>query len=253
MKNNKLSFCVSLTTIPPRAGKIKKTLDSIYNQTRKANKIFLNIPSVFKRFPEESCDISCITNLYKNLEIVSCEDFGPGTKLLGSIDKLKNYDYVVLVDDDHIYNKEMLDFFYQKAILSLERSYSFCVSQIEDCKVGQGADGFLINSNFLKNIFDFFQNQIKNNQKLFYNDDLWISIFLNKILKIDIENISYLLKKSFFKKNKSIYKKHTTIESLIEVYSKNRKSARKLRFEENCKEYLLLKNKTKDFTVFEKN
>ena len=253
MKNNKLSFCVSLTTIPPRAGKIKKTLDSIDNQTRKANKIFLNIPSVFKRFPEESCDISCITNLYKNLEIVSCEDFGPGTKLLGSIDKLKNYDYVVLVDDDHIYNKEMLDFFYQKAILSLERSYSFCVSQIEDCKVGQGADGFLINSNFLKNIFDFFQNQIKNNQKLFYNDDLWISIFLNKILKIDIENISYLLKKSFFKKNKSIYKKHTTIESLIEVYSKNRKSARKLRFEENCKEYLLLKNKTKDFTVFEKN
>ena len=147
----------------------------------------------------------------------------------------------------------MLDFFYQKAILSLERSYSFCVSQIEDCKVGQGADGFLINSNFLKNIFDFFQNQIKNNQKLFYNDDLWISIFLNKVLKIDIENISYLLKKSFFKKNKSIYKKHTTIESLIEVYSKNRKSARKLRFEENCKEYLLLKNKTKDFTDFEKN
>ena len=253
MKNNTLSFCVSLTTIPPRAEMIKKTLDSIDNQTRKANKIFLNIPRVFKRFPEESCDISYITNLYKNLEIVNCEDFGPGTKLLGSIDKLKNYDYVILVDDDHIYNKEMLDFFYQKAILSLERSYSFCVSQIEDCKVGQGADGFLINSNFLENIFDFFQNQIKNNQKLFYNDDLWISIFLNKVLKIDIENISYLLKKSFFKKNKSIYKKHTTIESLIEVYSQNRKSARKLRFEENCQEYLLLKNKTKDFTDFEKN
>lgn len=246
--NNKLSFCVSLTTIPPRVGMIKKTLDSLEAQTRKANKIFLNIPSVFKRFPEKSCDISQIAHLYENLEIVKCEDFGPGTKLLGSIDKLDNYDYVVLVDDDHIYNREMLDFFYQKAIFSLEKSYSFCVLQIEDCKVGQGADGFLINSDFLNNILNFFESQIRNNQRLFYNDDLWISIFLNKILKIDIENISYLLKKSFFKKNKSIYKKHTTIESLIEVYSKNRKSARKLRFEENCKEYLLLKNKTKNFT-----
>jgi len=246
--SSKLNFCVSLTTIPPRVKMIKKTLDSLEAQTRQPNKIFLNIPNYFQRYPEQSCNISHIKNLYKNLEIITCEDFGPGTKLLGSLDQLSNFDYVVLVDDDHIYNKQMLDFFYQKAFFSLEKSYSFCVSQIEDCKVGQGADGFLINTSFLKEILNFFEGQIKNNKRLFYNDDLWISIFLNKVLKVDIENISYLLKKSFFKKNKSIYKKHTTIESLIEVYSENRKNARKLRFEENCREYLLIKNKTKNFT-----
>ena len=71
---------------------------------------------------------------------------------------------------------------------------------------------------------------------------------MNKILKKDIENLSFLLKQSFFKKEKSIYKKHTKIDALIELYSANRKEARNLRFKENCEEYLLLKQKTKNFT-----
>lgn len=247
--DNELNFCVSLTTIPPRIATIKKTLDSLKIQTKQPNKIFLNIPNIFYRYPGQTCNISSIENLYENLEIITCEDYGPGTKLLGSINRLKNFDYVVLVDDDHIYNKDMLDSFYQKGLVNLQKSYSFCVYNIEDCKIGQGADGFMINTKFLENILIFFEQYVKNNKKLFYNDDLWISIFLNKVLKIDIENISYLLKKSFFRKNKSIYKKHTTIDALIEVYSKNRKNARKMRFEENCKEYQLLKINTNNFKI----
>ena len=78
---------------------------------------------------------------------------------------------------------------------------------------------------------------------------MWISIYLKKILKKDIKNLFPLIKRSFFlKKIKSIYKKHTTIGALIELYSEDRKKARDLKFKENCNEYLLLKNKTKNFT-----
>tara|TARA_B100000787_G_C16106501_1_gene256089 strand:+ start:117 stop:860 length:744 start_codon:yes stop_codon:yes gene_type:complete len=242
-----LNFCVSLTTIPSRFKTIKKTIDSINKQTKKPNKIFLNIPHNYKRYPKKDYDITDLGNIFDNLQIVRCEDYGPGTKLLGSLKYLSDYDYVVLIDDDHIYNKDMLDIFYQKAVKDINKVYSFCVFNIEDCKVGQGADGFMINTTFLDNILIFFDENIRNNKKLFFNDDLWISIYLNKILKKDFESLFPLIKKTLFRKTKSIYKKHTTIDSLIEVYSEDRKRARSLRFKENTEEYLLLKNKTKNF------
>ena len=150
------NFCVSLTSIPPRFSNIRKTIDSLNNQTKKPDKIYLNIPYSYARYPAQNLDISILDNVYDNLEIIRCEDYGPGTKLLGAINKFHKYDYVILVDDDHIYNKEMLNFFYEKGLENLDKAYSFCVYKIEDCKVGQGADGFMINVNFLENIFNFF-------------------------------------------------------------------------------------------------
>jgi len=242
-----LSFCVSLTTIPPRYSTLKRTLDSLQKQKKIPEKIFLNIPNNFKRFSNIDFDFNDLTKKYKNLRINRCEDFGPGTKLLGSLNQILDYDYVILVDDDHIYKNEMLEIFYNKAIENLDNSYSFCVYDVIDCKVGQGADGFLINTKYIKDILNFFDNYVRNNYNLILNDDLWISIYLNKILKIKIESLFPLLTKSFFRKNKSIYKKHTQLGAIIETYSLNRKEAREKKFKENCEEYLLLKEKTNNF------
>jgi len=243
------SFCVSLTSIPPRFSTLEKTIRSINGQIKKPQKIFLNIPLKYKRYPESKYNISRLEKIFENLKIIRCEDYGPGTKLLGSLGYLMDYDYVILIDDDHIYNKDMIDIFNKEALKNLDRAYSFCVFNIEDCKVGQGADGFLINTHFLKDILYFFNKFVINNNKLFFNDDLWISIYLNKILKKDIINLFQLIEQPlFFKKIKSIYKKHTTIDALIELYSKDRRKARDIKFKENCKEYLLIKSQTKNFT-----
>ena len=243
-----LNFCVSLTTIPPRYSTLKKTLDSLQKQNKYPDQIFLNIPNHFKRFSNFEFNFKELTKKYKNLKINRCEDFGPGTKLLGSLNEILSYDFVILIDDDHIYKNEMLEIFYNQAFKNSNDSYSFCVYDILDCKVGQGADGFMIYTKHLKNILKFFNHYVKNNNNFFLNDDLWISIYLNKILKINIESLFPLIKKSFFKKNKSIYKKHTQLGAIIETYSSNRKEARKKKFLENCEEYLLLKDKTKNFT-----
>ena len=245
MKN----FCVSLTSIPPRFSTLEKTIRSINSQIKKPPKIFLNIPLKYKRYPDSKYNFLQLEKIFENLTIIRCKDYGPGTKLLGSLEYLMDYDYVVLIDDDHIYNKDMLDIFNKEALKDLDSAYSFCVYNVEDCKVGQGADGFMINTNFLKEIFEFFNKFVLNNKKLFFNDDLWISIYLNKVLKKDIKNLFQLIKQPiFFKKIKSIYKKHTTVDALIELYSKDRKEAREIKFKENCEEYLLIKNQTENFT-----
>ncbi len=245
MKN----FCVSLTTIPPRFNTLKKTLDSIYNQQIQPEKIFLNIPKKFKRFKNENFDFNNLIKNYDNLELNKCEDFGPGTKLLGSIQQISKFDYVILIDDDHEYNNQMLKIFYEQAEIDLNKSYSFCVYDILDCKIGQGADGFLINTKFTKGMLKFYKKYVNNNPKLFLNDDLWISVYLNKILKINIESLFPLLKQSFFKRYKSIYLKHTQAGAIIDTYSPIRKKARELKFRENCDEYSLLKKITKNFTI----
>jgi hypothetical protein len=243
------NFCVSLTSIPPRFETLEKTIRSINSQIKKPQKIFLNIPLKYKRYPDSKYDISRLEIIFENLKIIRCKDYGPGTKLLGSLEYLMDYDYVVLIDDDHIYNKDMLNIFNKEALKNLDRAYSFCVYNVEDCKVGQGADGFMINTDFLKEILDFFNKFVLNNKKLFLNDDLWISIYLNKVLKKDIKNLFQLIKQPiFFKKIKSIYKKHTTVDALIELYSKDRKKARDIKFKENCEEYLLIKSQTENFT-----
>ena len=95
------NFCVSLTSIPPRFDSLKNTLDSIYNQQIQPEKVFLNIPEKFKRFRNKNFDFNNLIKNYNNLELNKCEDFGPGTKLLGSIQQISKFDYVILIDDDH--------------------------------------------------------------------------------------------------------------------------------------------------------
>ncbi len=244
-------FCISLTTIPPRAKFLKKTLKSLKDQTIKADKIFLNVPKNFRRFKNNvNINIKSLMKEFENLEVVSCEDFGPGTKLLGSLQKIQSYDYVILVDDDHIYKNQMLEFFYSQFLNDSNTSYSFHVYNVKDCKVGQGADGYLINTKYLKDISNFFKNYVKHDNRLMMNDDLWISIYLNKIMKINIESIFSMIKQPIFFKIKSIYKKHTQLGAIIETYSADRKKARKIKHEENCEIYSELKSKTKNFTVF---
>lgn len=243
-------FCISLTTIPPRVKFIKKTLDSLKDQTIKADKIFLNVPKNFRRFKDNiNINIKSLEKEFENLEVVSCEDYGPGTKLLGSLRKIQKYDYVILVDDDHIYKNQMLEFFNSQFLNDSNTSYSFHVYNIKDCKVGQGADGYLINTKYLKDISNFYENYVKHDKRLMINDDLWISIYLNKIMKINIESIFSMIKQPIFFKIKSIYKKHTQLGAIIETYSLDRKKAREIKYKENCETYDELKSKTKNFTV----
>ena len=178
-----------MSTIPSRVKNINNILENINSQTLKPNKIFLNIPYEYKRFQNQTINENDLKDINKeNIEIIRCNDYGPGTKIMGSIKKVREYDCVILLDDDHIYNKNIckifLDSFEDEQI-----NYSFYLNKIFEIKMGQCADGFLMNTKLLNNIENFYEKYVKNNKNMFLDDDLWLALYLQKEKKSVIKNL----------------------------------------------------------------
>ena len=212
---------VSLTTIPQRVKDLNKSITSLLRQTRRPDKIFVNIPNKYKRF-KEIIDEGQIPKLKDSaVEIIRCEDYGPGTKLLGSIDKLEKNSLVILADDDHIYQDFMIEKFYYYYSKAPQNAYSFYVHPLGNFGVGQGADGFAINSNCLGGIKKFYNEVVKKNDDLFIHDDLWTSFFLFYIKRIKILSLQSQLKKNTKNEINLIYKKHIDDKGLITNYGNN--------------------------------
>ena len=207
-------FCITLTTIPSRLTKIHKTIESIQKQTLKPKKIFLNIPYEYYRFPGIIISNDELKSLENDLvTVIRCEDFGPATKIMGSVDKIKKFDCAIIIDDDHAYDKKMCEIFIRE--FEKERiNYSYYLQKIFDIKMAQCADGFLINCKFLDNINDFYDKFVKNNKNMFLDDDLWLSIYLQKIKNSEIKNLINIFTKETNKK--LVYEIHSSIDALSE-------------------------------------
>ena len=212
-------FCISLSSIPSRLQSIKEVVNSLNQQTIKPKKIFLNIPFSYKRFPEiKNINLDILKDIkHDNFQVIRCEDYGPGTKLLGSISLFKNFDYVILVDDDHCYHPRMCEIFNKYFNLDNEQAYSFFTVKIYDLVMGQGADGFLINSNHLEGILDFYNKYVKNYKYCFLNDDFWISLFLKKFKNKQVCSLEDVVMKEI--NEKYIYKKINYEQPLHKIYN----------------------------------
>jgi len=212
---------ISLTTIPQRIKNLSKSVESLLNQTHKPDKIFINIPSKYKRFKETINNDQIPKFSDTRVEITRCEDYGPGTKLLGSIEKIKKNSLIILVDDDHSYEDYMIEKFYYYYSKAPENAYSFYVHPIKNFGVGQGADGFAINTNSLEGVKNFYSEIVETNEDLFIHDDLWTSFFLFFVKNVKILSLRSELKKDKNNKISLIYKKHILDEGLISCYGNN--------------------------------
>ena len=212
---------ISLTTIPQRVKNLNKSIESLLKQSQKPDKIFINIPFKYKRFTETINDDQ-IPKFDNNLiEITRCEDYGPGTKLLGSLNKLKRNSLIILADDDNIYEDYMIEKFFYYYSLFPNNSYSFYVHPLGNFGVGQGADGFAINTNHLDGVKKFYDTVVKNYKELFLHDDLWISYFLYYFKKSKILSLQKHLNRTEDKKPILIYKSHTESSGIISTYGEN--------------------------------
>ena len=212
-------FCISLSSIPSRFQSVKEVINSLNRQTIKPDNILLNIPFSYERFPEiKDVNIDIFKDIKdNNFQIIRCKDYGPGTKLLGSISLLKNFDYVILVDDDHSYHSRMCEIFNKYFNFDNEQAYSFFTVKIYDLVMGQGADGFLINSSHLGGVLDFYNKYVKNYKYCFLNDDFWISIFLKKFKNKQVCSLEDVVMKEI--SEKYIYKKINYDQPLHKIYN----------------------------------
>ena len=212
---------VSLSAIPQRIKYINRSINSILKQTKKPDKIFINIPNKYRRFEEVVEDTQIPKFNDSRVEITRCEDCGPGTKLLGSLEKLEKNSLLILVDDDHIYEDYMIEKFYYFYSKAPNNAYSFYVHPLGNFGVGQGADGFAINTNHLNGIKNFYDKIVKNYKELFLYDDLWISYFLYFFRKNKILSLQEHLKKNQDNKRSLIYKTHIVASGLVSTYGKD--------------------------------
>ena len=236
---------ISISTIPPRLKNLNESVRSLLNQTRKPDKIFINIPYKYKRFSETIEDNQIPKFDSSIVEVTRCEDCGPGTKLLGSLNKLKKNSLVILADDDHFYEDYMVEklfYFYSKAP---NNAYSFFVYPLENFPVAQGADGFAINTNHLIGIKNFYEQVVKDYKELFLNDDLWISYFLYFFKKNKILSLQEHLKKSDDGKPSLIYKIHIVTSGLVSTYGKNLIEAVRKRDQIAVESFKYMQEKTK--------
>ena len=237
---------VSISTIPARIKNLNQSVQSLLNQTQKPDKIFINIPFKYKRFSETINDDQ-IPKFDSNLvEITRCDDSGPGTKLLGSLSKLEKNSLLILADDDQEYENYMIEKFFYFYSQEPNNAYSFYVHPLGQFGIGQGADGFAINTNHLDGIQNFYDKIVKNYKELFLYDDLWISFFLYFFKKNKILSLREHLKKDKEGKLLLIYKTHTETTGLISTYGKNLIEAVKKRDQIAAESFKYMQEKVKD-------
>jgi len=213
-----MKIYVSLTTIPSKFKYLNLTIDSLLKQTYLPYQIIINIPKNYNfRFnnlsiSEEEID-SFIKNYHNNNLIIFNlldEDDGPGTKLTGLLkySTLDKNSYIILIDDDVVYETSMIKGFVDNINKDKYEVSSYWIHYLQDVIVGQGVDGFCIKTELLDLFLQFF-DIIKKYKILLYQDDIYISFFFHLLQK--------KIQRVIPPNNKCIYTLHhyTFIDGLI--------------------------------------
>jgi hypothetical protein len=183
----------SLTTTPDRIHGITPTLVSLLDQTCRADGIYLNIPNHSLR---HRCgyEIPPALQAISSVTIVRCErDWGPATKLIPTLQREGDGDtLIVVVDDDQIYPRCMLETFVAFSQKSPEAAlcsrgfrippdfdhaqrdtlYGTDIHSARSIEIMQGSAGFLVKPRFFTPRFFDYEAAPRS---AFYCDDIWMA------------------------------------------------------------------------------
>lgn len=128
---------VSLSTTPHRINKIEPTIRSLEQQNSLPNAIYLNIPYMFKR-DKMLYVIPSWLKSNKLITVLRTNDYGPATKLLGTLEKanLPQNAIIITVDDDAIYPANLILQLAYKAVLNPKQAIGIIGADIEYDKHG---------------------------------------------------------------------------------------------------------------------
>eukprot|EP00797_Seminavis_robusta_P012008 Sro191_g082250.2 (479) ;mRNA; r:49976-51412 len=109
-KPAKRRVVVSLTTTPPRIKGILPVLLSLKRQSRVPDEIYFNVPQYSKRFNQEYVVPKALQKLSWLTLNMDCEDYGPATKLIPTLEKETDPDTLIInVDDEYIYPPDLVE------------------------------------------------------------------------------------------------------------------------------------------------
>lgn len=183
MQQHTLPVYVSIATIPSRIGKMKPTIDSLLGGSRVPDKIFVVHPQYCKweqagyEVPDFLRDTSYNGGIVEH--VVAADDWGSSTKILGVLDKLDVNCYLVIVDDDVIYDQSFLAGLVEAQSMDHASTFAYHSYRADGMNFATGCDGVSFYSPNLSGL-QAFADQHVIGTKLLYHDDLWIGFYLFK-------------------------------------------------------------------------
>lgn len=109
-----MKVVISLTTVPERLDQeveIKQCLTSLCTQNYSKYEVSFNIPFVYRATSQKYNIPSWLVSFqehYPCLRIYRCDDFGPPTKFLPTIERESKNTLIITVDDDFLYHSDMI-------------------------------------------------------------------------------------------------------------------------------------------------
>jgi len=197
--NIKVRVVVSLTTSPKRLEKVEKILDNIVNQIRKPDRIILNVPYIFKRDGTQyNQDIlNNLSNKYGEILLINrCEDRGPITKLIPTLDLEKDPNtYIILIDDDIIYEKDLIE----KLVDEYKKNSEIIIANniftpLENITIPQAFAGIIFKRSLFNDSFNKFADDVKDYKHCYNSDDLILGLYFiknNIKIKMPKKNTKY--------------------------------------------------------------
>lgn len=184
---------VSLTTIPDRIDRIRPTLHSLLDQTRRPDAIVLNLPEHARREARHYV-IPPFLETLGAVERVPCgEDRGPATKLLPTLEREREPDTrIIVLDDDQVYPRTLVenlvawsDRLAEAAVCSRgfripagfdienrDTLYGTHLAEPARVEIMQGSAGFLVRRRFFDDrVFDYEGAP----PEAFFVDDVWFA------------------------------------------------------------------------------
>lgn len=164
---------ISVTTSPKRLATLKEPLESLINQQLSPDVIQINLPYVFKRTGEVYEHLEMLDILkHRLIKINRCEDTGPSTKLLPTIQSEKNGNtLIIVVDDDTIYPPELVKRIVQVSLLHPNRVIAGNCGDVyltgvnssnHRCNLFQGFAGVGFRRSFFgEGFFDYMETALK--------------------------------------------------------------------------------------------
>lgn len=201
---------VSFTTTPSRISNCQKVVDTIVDQTLRADLIILNVPLKSSRTGElyEVPEGLKAPNEKLFINIVE-DDLGPVTKLVPTIKYLRDSGYpentrIVYCDDDVLYPRPMLESFSKTEEDSVwaASAFRFLDSEVSEVRshnsvaaVAEGYGGVCVTLGmFGDDFFDYVGKLINLSDALKYSDDIILSNYFAKRgipIKVNAESYSF--------------------------------------------------------------
>lgn len=229
---------VTLTTIPARMSNVFRIIKHFLEQVQGVDKVILNVPYRYKRWPHLRVDLKhSITD--PRFVINRCEDVGPMTKFLPTLDIVPD-NAILIICDDMCYKLDAFKDIAERAEVYPDRAFSFYVYEYrpegEDgpmVRVPQGADLIATRTNNLRRFPEWFQqfterNRISDYKKdsdCFFVDDQVIAWYFHD-MRIPMEQ--------YERRHRNIYIKDCEVSDTKQNLNKQKGAAERSNVMGNC-------------------